>query len=469
MQFPDGFVWGASTSAYQIEGGHDADGKGPSVWDAISRKPGAVLNTDRGDVACDHYHRWREDVALMKDMGLKAYRFSISWSRVLPEGTGRVNEAGLGFYERLVDALVEAGITPFVTMYHWDIPLELHRRGGWMNRESAAWFEAYAALIVRRLGPRVTRWITINEPQCFWNMGYSDQLRGVANAGLAHAEALEVTHNVLRAHGRGAAAARGLSAPGTLIGWAPVGVTYHPATDAPADVEATRTRMMTVRANDMWSNTWYNDPVVFGHYPEDGLRANHAVMPRVMPGDMEEIRQPIDFLGLNIYQSNPIKAGPNGQPEEVPHAPGVARTRFGWPITPQCLYWGPRFIAERYRLPVYMTENGYSGADAISLDARCHDPQRIDFYARYLRELRRCIADGTDIRGYFAWSLLDNFEWREGYEQRFGLVHIDYATGARTPKDSAYFYSRVTRTNGAAALEGTPRELTTPPTGWWKG
>ena len=452
--FPEGFVWGASTSAYQIEGGHDADGKGPSIWDEISRKPGAVLDGDTGDVACDHYHRWEGDVAIMREIGLRAYRFSIAWSRVMPEGEGRVNEKGLAFYDALVDRLLESGIEPYITLYHWDMPLALHRRGGWLNRDSAEWFARYTRVVVDRLGDRVRNWITINEPQCFFNMGYSDQQRNVVGAGLTFAESLAVIHNVLRAHGKSAQVLRERTRVPCRVGWAPVGVTKHPATDSPEDVEATRRDMLSCVRGSMWNNTWYNDPIVFGHYPEDGLRVNHGWLPSVEPGDMEEIHQPLDFLGLNIYQSDAIKAGEKG-PEPVPHAPGIARSRFAWPITPQCLYWGPKIIGERYKVPIYMTENGYSGTDWVALDGRCHDPQRIDMMTRYLRELRRGIEDGVDLRGYFHWSLLDNFEWREGYAQRFGLVHVDLATLKRTPKDSASWYARVIASNGAC-IEGLP-------------
>ncbi|MFG0304761.1 MAG: GH1 family beta-glucosidase [Phycisphaerales bacterium JB040] len=446
--FPDGFLWGSSTSAYQIEGAHDADGKGPSVWDWIAHTKGAVLNSDTGDVACDHYHRVDGDLALMRDLGLRAYRFSTAWSRVLPEGVGRVNEAGLDFYDRVVDGLMEAGIRPFLTLYHWDLPLTLHRRGGWLNRDVADWFGEYASLIAGRLGDRVRDWMTINEPQVFLNMGYSPQLRGNHEAGLTLDEKLLVIHNCLRAHGRGVQAIREHSKSEPRVGWAPVGVCNYPATDDPADIEAAKADTLGVNPAHYWNNTWYNDPIFFGHYPEDGLRAYAGKVPEIQPGDMELIAQPVDWLGINMYQGIAVKAGEKGPEHQLPFPPGHPRTRFAWPITPEILRWGPRWLYERYRVPLYITENGYSGTDWVHLDGRVHDPQRIDFLRRYLHQLRIAIDDGADIRGYFHWSLFDNFEWSEGYDQRFGLVHVDYQTLTRTPKDSFAYYREVIETNG---------------------
>jgi beta-glucosidase len=454
MGFPEGFVWGASTSAYQIEGAHDADGKGPSIWDEISRKPGAVKHGDTGDVACDHYHRFGEDVGLMTRLGLHAYRFSISWARVMPAGTGAVNAAGLGFYDALVDKLTEAGIEPWITLYHWDMPLALHRRGGWLNRDVADWFAEYSRVVVDRLSDRVSKWITINEPQCFWNMGYSDQSAPGSGAGLTHAESLVVFHNVLRAHGRSARVIRERAKTSPSVGWAPVGVACHPATESAEDIEAARQITHGVRRRDVWNNTWYNDPIFFGHYPEDGARLNHDDMPNIEPGDMELIHTPMDFLGINTYQSGAVRMGKSG-PETVPEKMARPRTNFSWPVAPESLYWGPRLIGERYDVPLYMTENGMAGFDWVALDGRCHDPHRVDFITRYLRQLQRAVDDGVNMRGYFHWSLLDNFEWREGYEQRFGLTHVDFETGERTPKDSSAWYARIIETNGAC-LDGTP-------------
>lgn len=445
--FPTGFVWGSSTSAYQIEGAHEEDGKGLSIWDVISRTKGAVANNDTGNIASDHYHRMDEDLGLMKTIGIRAYRFSTAWARVLPEGQGKVNTKGLDFYDRLVDGLVAAGIEPYLTLYHWDMPLELHRRGGWLNRDIAGWFGEYSAIVADRLGDRVKHWMTINEPQVFCNMGYSAQNRGHESAGLTFTERLLVVHNVLRSHGKSVQAIRSHAKAPAEIGWAPVGVVKYPATDKPEDIAAAKAETMSVKPENYWNNTWYNDPIFFGHYPEDGLEAYAEHLPDIHEGDLELINQPIDWLGVNIYQAIETRAGADG-PEDVPFPPGHPRTHFAWPITPEALRWGPYWHWERYKVPVYVTENGYSGADWVHVDGKVHDPQRIDFLTRYLRELHKAVADGADIRGYFHWSLLDNFEWAEGYQQRFGLVHIDYTTGKRTPKDSAAYYSKVIETNG---------------------
>ncbi|MEZ6318507.1 MAG: GH1 family beta-glucosidase [Phycisphaerales bacterium] len=453
MGFPEGFVWGASTSAYQIEGGHDADGKGPSIWDDICRKPGAIKHDDTGDVACDHYHRFAEDVGLMSEIGLRAYRFSIAWSRVLPAGVGEVNAAGLGFYDALVDKLLEANIEPWITLYHWDMPLALHRRGGWLNRDSAEWFGEYTRVMVDRLSDRVSKWITINEPQCFWNQGYSDQSRA-PGVGLTYAEFLAVIHNVLRAHGRSSRVIRERAKTTPSVGWAPVGVTWRPASARAEDIEATRQMVHGVRHRDPWNNTWYNDPIFFGRYPEDGLKLNHDVMPTIEAGDLELIHTPMDFLGINTYQGDAIRMGKNG-PEKVPEPAGFPRNVMGWPIVPEVLYWGPKLIGERYDVPLYQTENGMAAHDWVASDGRVHDTHRIDFLHRYIGALKRAVEDGVNIRGYFHWSLLDNFEWREGYEPRFGLVHVDYQTLKRTPKDSAAWYARVIETNGGS-LEKAP-------------
>ncbi len=453
MAFPEDFVWGASTSAYQIEGGHDADGKGPSIWDEISRKRGAVKHNDTGNVACDHYHRFAEDVGIMSALGLKAYRFSIAWSRVLPEGVGGVNAAGLGFYDALVDRLAEAGIEPWITLYHWDMPLALHRRGGWLNRDVADWFGEYTRVVIDRLSDRVSKWITINEPQCFWNMGYGDQSKATER-GLTHAESLEVFHNVLRAHGRSARVIREHAKTTPSVGWAPVGVAWRPASESAEDIEACRQMIQGVHKRDAWNNTWYNDPIFFGHYPEDGLRVNHDVLPEIEPGDMELIHTPMDFLGINTYQGDRVTMGDKG-PRVVPEDPGVPRTQLGWPVVPEVLYWCPKFLGERYDVPLYQTENGMSGHDWVAQDGRVHDAHRADFITRYLRAFERAIADGVNIRGYFHWSLLDNFEWYEGYEPRFGLVHVDYTTLKRTPKNSSAWYAKIIETNGAC-LSGAP-------------
>jgi len=448
VHFPDRFVWGAGSSAYQIEGGAADEGRGPSVWDTFCKREGAINAGHSGEVACDHFHRWRDDVMIMRNMGLHAYRFSISWSRVIPEGLGEVNARGLAFYDRLVDELLAAEIEPWVTLFHWDYPDALFLRGGWLNRESAKWFADYTKVVVDALSDRVSKWITINEPQIF--IGHGHQMGGHApGLKLPPREFLLAGHHALLGHGLSAQVIRAHAKRKPMVGWAPCGAIEYPSTDSIPDVEAAYRATMSVVRKDCWNNTWWADPVCLGTYPEDGLRLFGADAPKPARGDMETICQPLDFYGVNIYSGTPVLAGKDGKPELVPFPPGHPTTAFRSPITPPCLYWGPRFLHERYTLPIVLTENGMSNTDWVHADGRVHDAARIDFTRAYLLELGRALADGVDIRGYFHWSILDNFEWAEGFRERFGLVHVDYSTLERTPKDSAYWYRDVIASNGA--------------------
>lgn len=449
MKFPEGFTWGAATSAYQIEGGWDADGKGPSTWDAFTHAPGNIWMNQTGDVATDHYHRFGEDVQIMKQMGLQAYRLSISWPRVMPEGTGKVNSAGLAFYDRLVDSLLAAGITPWVTLFHWDMPLAIYNRGGWRNREIAQWFAEYTGVVVERLSDRVKNWMTINEPHIFLGPSENEGIQ-TENAKKGHAERLLAAHNCLLAHGRSVQVIRAKAKLKPTVGWAPIGRIKVPATLTLADIEAARRATNGVRHKDFWNNAWFGDPIVFGHYPEDGLRLYGADAPKVHAGDMDIICSPIDFYGLNIYDAELFKQGHNGEPEHVQFPPGHPQTAVRWFIEPEALYWGPKFLYEKYKVPMAITENGLSNIDWMDLDGRVRDPQRVDYTRRYLLSLRRAVNEGVDVRAYFHWSLLDNFEWQHGYKERFGLIHVDYATLKRTPKDSAYWYKHVIESNGAS-------------------
>jgi beta-glucosidase len=450
LHFPEAFAWGAATAAYQIEGAAQEGGRGPSVWDMFCAKRGAVYEGHNGRVASDHYHRWEEDVSLLRGLGLSAYRFSVSWPRVLPEGIGRSNGAGLGFYDRLVDRLLEAEIVPFLTLFHWDMPLSLYHCGGWLNRDSVGWFAEYAQVLARALGDRVKHWITLNEPQVFIGVGHRD---GFHAPGVRYsmAEALRCGHHALMAHGRATQVLRA-EVTDASVGYAPMGCPTIPASASPSDVEAARRVMASVRQPNHWNLAWWTDPVVLGSYPEDGLELFGADAPKATEGDLELISEPIDFLGLNLYQGEVIAAGQHGETEIVPHPPGAPLTAFNWPVTPEALYWGPRYAHERYRKPIYITENGLSLRDWPSLDGRVHDPQRVDFITRHLRELHRAVAEGVDVRGYFHWSALDNFEWADGYKERFGLIYVDYASGRRIPKDSYHWYRRVIETRGAALL-----------------
>ena len=448
MQFPDQFVWGAATAAYQIEGAHNANGKGPSVWDMMSRWPGRIWQGQRGDIACNHYHRHAEDVALMKQIGLQAYRFSISWPRVLPAGVGKVNPKGLEFYDRLVDELLNADIDPWVTLFHWDFPLALFYRGGWLNRDSVEWFAEYTQVIADRLSDRVVNWITLNEPQCFLVFGHGN---GVHAPGLKLPlrEQMLACHHILLAHGRAVQVFRDRCSKPPQVGVAVAGEVSHPVDDQPAGIEQARKRSFTYEAVDLFKIPWYLDSLCFGAYPEDAMRQLADDAPRPEPGDMDLMCQKLDFLGVNLYQSTPVAARASSQQTKVQLDDGFPMTFFHWPVIPESLYWGPRFVHDRYHLPIVITENGMSNADWITLDNKVHDPQRIDFTRRYLLQLERAMSDGVDIRGYFHWSVMDNFEWAEGFRQRFGLIYVDFPTGERTLKDSAFWYEKVIRTNGA--------------------
>jgi beta-glucosidase len=449
--FPNSFVWGAASSSYQIEGAHDADNKGPSIWDTFCRREGAVFAGHTGDVACDHYRHAADDVGLMRSLGLHAYRFSLSWPRVMPEGTGRVNDAGIGFYDRLVDLLLEAGIQPWATLFHWDYPQALFLRGGWLNSESPEWFAEYTAAVVDRLSDRVTHWMTINEPQIFIGLGHGDATHAPGYR-LSLPDRLLASHHALLAHGRSVQVIRARAKRPPTVGWAPCGRVEYPHTDRPADIEAARRSTFSINKRDSWNNTWWADPVCFGTYPEDGLDLFGSAVPPIGPRDMETIRQPLDFYGVNIYSGEPVVAGREGLPEKVPFQPGHPQTGMRWFITPESLRWGPRFLYERYAVPIVITENGMACLDSVDHTGRVRDPQRINYTRAYLLALSQAIRDGADIRGYFHWSIMDNFEWAEGYSQRFGLVHIDFPTGKRTLKDSAHWYRDVIASNGASLL-----------------
>ncbi|OIR15083.1 beta-glucosidase A [mine drainage metagenome] len=450
MRFPDNFAWGAATAAYQIEGAVAEDGRGPSVWDDFSARPGKVFEGHTGAVACDHYHRSLEDVALMREIGLNAYRFSIAWPRVMPDGTRAVNAAGLDFYDRLVDALLDAGIAPWVTLFHWDTPLALHRRGGWMNRDMVDWFADYTEVVARRLGDRVGHWMTLNEPQCFIAFGLGDGVHAPGDK-TSNANVLAAWHNALLAHGRGVQVLRSRCTKPPRIGFAPTASQRIPASHAPEDVEAARrAHFEGVAQHGLWTPSMSMDPVYLGRYPEQGYQVYGADMPRVRDGDMELISQPLDFVGLNCYTGSVVRALPGGGSETLKHPAGQPVSMLPWlNLMEDALYWAARFFHDRYPgRPVVITENGFASTDWVALDGGVHDPARIDYTARYLRGLRRASAEGVPVAGYFHWSLLDNFEWAEGYRARFGLVHVDYATQRRTPKDSARWYAEVIRTNG---------------------
>ncbi|GGO04513.1 beta-glucosidase [Microbispora rosea subsp. aerata] len=413
------FLWGTATASYQIEGAATEDGRGPSIWDTFSHTPGKVRDGHTGDVACDHYHRYREDVALMAGLGVNAYRFSIAWPRVMPAGHGPVNQAGLGFYDRLVDALCERGITPVPTFFHWDLPQALEDRGGWLDRDTSRRFADYAAVVAERLADRVRMWITLNEPFVHMVEGYG---RGLHAPGRTlKFGALPVAHHQLLGHGLAAQALRAAGAGQVLItnNCTPV----WPASDSPEDLAA-------AEIYDVLHNRLFNDPVLTGAYPD--LTAFGVEMP-VRPGDLEVIAQPLDGLGINYYQPTRIGGpGDDGLPFRFEEITGVPVTAFGWPVVPDGLRELLDGLKARYGdalPPVYVTENGcsYDGLD---------DRERIAYLEGHITAMRRA---EVDLRGYFVWSLLDNFEWAEGYHQRFGLVHVDFETQRRTPKASYHW------------------------------
>jgi beta-glucosidase len=419
------------------------------------RRDGFVLQGDTGFTACDHYNRYAEDVKMMAEIGLQAYRLSVMWPRVIPEGTGAVNEAGLAFYDRVIDALLEAGIEPWITLFHWDYPLALFHRGGWLNDDASDWFAEYTRVLVDRYSDRVSNWFTLNEPACFIGLGMQD---GIHAPGL-QLELKQVNrawHNSLLAHGKAVQVIRSHGKKPAKIGAAPCFTSFRPETESDADVAAAKAMFFSANSKDMWNVTWGMDPILKGAYPADCLELFGEAAPVVKDGDMEVISSPIDFFGFNCYNSATVRAGADGQPEVVGYANDYPHTDMDWPVTPDCLYWTPKFLQERYNKPIIITENGMAGIDWVGVDGKVHDGARIDFLTRHLMGIRRAIADGVDMRGYFQWSIMDNFEWSFGYNRRFGIVHVDYRTQARTIKDSGHWYGTVIRSNGECLPEGSP-------------
>jgi len=429
--FPAGFRWGVSTAAYQIEGAVDADGRGASVWDTFSHTPGRTKDGATGDVACDHYHRWPEDVALMADLGIDTYRFSIAWPRVQPTGSGEANAAGLDFYDRLVDALLARGITPMPTLFHWDLPQALQDAGGWMSRETAYRFADYASLAAARLGDRVKSWITLNEPVVHMTYGYAFGVHAPGEALMFGA--LPVAHHQLLAHGLAVPVLRELGASEVLIAnnCTPV----RPASESAEDAAA-------ATLYDAFHNRLFNDPLLLGTYPDLSSVGLPGDPEHIRPGDLEIISTRIDGLGINYYNPTVIRtADPaeTGLPFDFAPIDDVPTTAFGWPVVPSGLTELLVGLKARYAdalPPITITENGCSTADEPDATGLVHDSARIEYLDSHIRALHEAMAAGVHVRGYLTWSLLDNFEWAEGYDQRFGLVRTDYETLERTPKDS---------------------------------
>ncbi|MDI5967552.1 GH1 family beta-glucosidase [Streptomyces sp. SL13] len=433
--FPQGFLWGTATSSYQIEGAVSEDGRAPSIWDTFCKVPGVIDGGDNGDVACDHYHRWPEDIALMRDMGVDAYRFSIAWPRVMPQGDSKVNAAGLDFYDRLVDGVLAAGITPYPTLYHWDLPQALQDRGGWPERETAERFGEYADVVARRLGDRVVNWTTLNEPLCSAWIGH---LEGKMAPGMTDlTAAVRASYHLHLAHGRAVAAIRA-AVPGAQVGIVNNLSPCEPATDREADQAA------AIRA-DGHTNRWWLDPIHGRGYPQDMVDLYGVDLP-VRAGDMEAIAAPLDFLGLNYYFRNVVSDDPTGP---APYArqvyePGRPRTGMDWEITPDGLEQLLMRLTEEYGAQrILVTENGSAWPDTVGTDGQVSDPDRAAYLDGHLAACARAVRRGAPLAGYFAWSLLDNFEWAYGYAKRFGLVHVDYATQKRTLKGSGQRYTDI--------------------------
>jgi beta-glucosidase len=438
--FPDGFTWGVATSAYQIEGAVAEDGRAPSIWDTFSHTPGKVAGGDTGDVACDSYHRWPEDVGLMKELGVSAYRFSIAWPRIMPDGRGPVNQAGLDYYDRLVDALLAAGITPYPTLYHWDLPQALQDRGGWAARDTAAALADYAVVVAGRLGDRVTDWVTLNEPRCAAWIGH---LEGRHAPGLADIDvAVPVSFHLLLAHGLATQAVRA-AAPGARVGLVNVLHSCEPASAAAADIEATA-------RFDGHVNRWWLDPIHGRGFPADMQRVYGVDLPE-KPGDLATIATPLDFLGANYYSPAVIADDPGGPVPYTREVPpdGVPQTALRWEIRAAGLEQVLVRLAREYGArEVYVTENGSAWPDQPGPDGRIHDQARLRYLEEHLAACGRAVQRGVPLAGYFAWSLLDNFEWDYGYDARFGLVYVDYPTQQRLVKDSGRRYADIIAAHG---------------------
>ena len=441
--FPKDFVWGAASAAYQIEGHDLADGAGASIWRTFSHTPGKVAWADTGDIACDAYHRFEEDLDLLAKTGARAYRFSTSWARVDPNADGSWNEAGIAYYDRLVDACLARGLTPYMTLYHWELPQAAEDRGGWQKRATAEAFGRYVAMMAQHFKGRVKHYFTLNEPQCTVSLGYAQGIHAPGKQ-LGLKDVFSCWVNQLLAHGFAQRAIKAAD-PDAVVGIASTGRLCYPETETQENILAARKATFDVDPqNWLFTHNWLLDPIVLGTFPDCAGTSLEPLVKKVKKADMDIIHTVPDILGYNIYNGNAIRAVEEGY-LYVERAPGFPRTALKWPVTPEVLDWGVRFLQERYGLPGYITENGLSCNDKIYLDGKVHDPDRIDFLHRYLAALGRAIESGADIRGYFHWALTDNFEWHNGYCDRFGLIFVDYENQRRIPKDSYDWYAGVIR------------------------
>ena len=439
--FPDGFLWGAATASYQIEGAINEDGRKPSIWDTFSHTPNKIDQNHTGDVACDHYHRWQEDIGLMQDLNLQAYRFSMAWSRILPQGRGAINQAGLDFYSRLVDGLLAANITPFVTLYHWDLPQVLQDEGGWLRRGVTDDFAEYTDVVTRALGDRVKHWITLNEPWVFAWAGHYLGTDAPGHHGTI-TDALQVSHHALLAHGKVIPVIR------ANVRDVEAGITLdmnmaEPASDRPEDMAAAE------RFNG-FQNWWYADPIFRGEYPQDMLEVYDGLLPKMEAGDTKIMSAPIDFFGINFYRRSVMRHGDEYAPVNVERVnpPESTYTEMGWEVSPNGLTDILRAVHNRYQPPaLYVTENGAAFADTLDSDGKVNDPERASYLHEHFKAAHHAIQAGVPLKGYFVWTLMDNFEWAEGYSKRFGITYVDYETQKRIIKGSGYYLRDVARDN----------------------
>ncbi len=454
--FPEGFIWGTATSSQQIEGAVNQDGRGESIWDRFASKPGNISDGSRPDVACDHYNRWPEDIQQMQWLGLDAYRFSIAWPRIFPQGRGQVNSAGLDFYERLVDGLLAAGIEPYPTLYHWDLPQRLQDEGGWANRSIVNAYADYAEAVTRRLGDRVSRWVTHNEPWCIACLGHEEGHHAPGHKDPA--EALAVAHHILLSHGRAVPVIR-REAKNAEVGIVQIHCPAYPATNSADDQDA-------ARWFDGGFNRWFMDPVFKGSYPADAvadrIAAGHlssSEMPFVQDGDLGIISAPLDFLGLNYYSRNVMKVDENGRRVAVKVVPREELTDMDWEVYPEGFLRSLMTVHQDYSPPkIYITENGAAYDYPIGANGRIADTKRITYLREHLLALHQAIQSGVPVQGYFAWSQMDNFEWALGYEKKFGLYAVDTETQNRTAKDSAYWYRDVVAANAVDDSDSSPSQ-----------
>lgn len=448
--FRDDFVWGVASSAYQIEGKDQEDGCGESIWDAFTKEEGHILDGENADVTCDHIHRYKEDYALMRMLGIKAHRFSVSWARLMPEGTGKVNKKAVALYRDMILEMKKNGIEPYLTLFHWEFPQALQYKGGWLNEEAIEWFSEYARVIAENFSDICEYFITMNEPQCFVGIGHLSG-RHAPGLKLPLRDVFQIAHNVLKAHGKAVVQLRKYACRPIKIGYAPTCGIAYPATNNQEDIEAAREVLFGFYQpvqNWTWNVAWFSDPVFLGKYPEEAIEKFAGYLPKITKEDMKLISQPLDFMGQNIYNGYMVRRGKDGRPEFVDQPAGFPKTAANWPVTPECIRWGVKFLYDRYRMPIYITENGMACHDVVSFDGRVHDPNRQNFLDLYISALQKANDEGADVRGYFLWSFLDNFEWEKGYTERFGIVHVDFETQKRIVKDSAFWYQKIIESNG---------------------